>query len=66
MRPGRAELARLAAARGVEHTDVIRLGSVAIAVLAERGAYRDAVLAQKEDRRWQQNEPNIVTTASVT
>jgi hypothetical protein len=43
--PGRAELARLAAVRGVEHTDVIRLGSVAISVLAERSAYRDAVLA---------------------
>ena len=43
--PGSAELARLAAARGVEHTDVIRLGSVAIAVLAERSVYRDAVLA---------------------
>jgi hypothetical protein len=45
LRPERAELARLAAARRVEHTDVIRLGSVAVAVLAERSAYRDAVLA---------------------
>jgi len=43
--PGRAELARLAAARGVECTDVVRLGSVAIAVLSERSAYRNAVLA---------------------